>query len=117
MKKRDRVIVIGVLLSKLLFVDDEREWPVGGVVYNGDVYQAYNSSAAIDLIQDIKFDILFLDHDLGENDTGMEVVDFLINVEQHPEIQQIFIHSQNPIGARNMENRLHPWYDVQRLTL
>lgn len=106
-------------MGRILFVDDERDFEVLGFKMGQvDIYKAVNSSEAIDLIQTGKFSVLFLDHDLGMDfgieDSGMEIVDYLVNVQHHPEIQYIFIHSQNPVGAVNMMNRLGPFYNVQR---
>ena len=51
------------------------------------------------------FDILYLDHDLGEDEqshTGMGIMDFLeINPQYLPKV--ITIVSSNPVGRRNMQ--------------
>lgn len=72
----------------LVFVDDPKE--------------------AIDLLQEGKWDVLFLDHDLGGQvfvpsgkNTGYEVATFLeVNKEFRPET--IVVHSMNPVGANNI---------------
>jgi hypothetical protein len=74
---------------------------------------------------------LYLDHDLGENDTIMPVVDFLYvagnaTVDQgfNPVgafplfINNIFIHSQNPTAGDTIIPLLSPIYhNVQRIAL
>lgn len=76
---------------------------------------------------------LYLDHDLGENDTIMPVVDFLYVVGQatvdpsdngyhvfpFPQfVANIFIHSQNPTAGDTIIPLLSPLYNnVQRIAL
>jgi len=53
------------------------------------------------------FDVLFLDHDLGEAHNGADVVRFLIaNVPRELWPEQVIIHSWNPFGALRMRNLL-----------
>lgn len=74
---------------------------------------------------------LYLDHDLGENDTIMPVVDFLYvsgmksgimnpsDIQRPPDfISNIFIHSQNPTAGDTIIPLLSPLYNnVQRIAL
>lgn len=71
-----------------------------------------NAIDAIDFLKnDIDFDIMYLDHDLGnevyvdikEKNTGSEVARFLSDKEVRA---KIVIHSYNAIGAQNMMNYL-----------
>lgn len=74
---------------------------------------------------------LWLDHDLGENDTIMPVVEYLyvtgmksgivnnLDLIRPPDfIQNIYIHSQNPTAADRIIRQLGPLYaNVQRMPL
>lgn len=81
-------------------------------LYGHDVIVTKFSKEAIGLLKKFKFDVLFLDHDLGgkqmvapgEN-TGSEVAEWL---NAHPDRQppSINIHSYNPDGAKNMHRLL-----------
>ena len=77
-----------------------------------DVTVTDSSDKAISLLEETKFDLIMLDHDLGgrhyvaseEYDTGFRVAKAIpdsINKDT-----RIIIHSHNPIGAQNMKNIL-----------
>lgn len=77
-------------------------------------YVAVNARHAIGLLGDFRFDVVFLDHDLGgeenvESDsknTGAEVCRW---VSMHPgncADTRFIIHSLNPVGAMEMERLL-----------
>ena len=68
-----------------------------------------------------------MDHDLGENDTIMPVVDFLY-VAANSEaansltpltkvIDNIFVHSQNPTAADKIIGVLDGFYKIRRVSL
>lgn len=70
---------------------------------------------------------LWLDHDLGENDTIIPVVDFLY-VAANSEaansltpltkvIDNIFVHSQNPTAADKIIGVLDGFYKIRRVSL
>lgn len=70
------------------------------------------SDEGIEVLNTIKFDIIFLDHDLGgrqfvdsrEYDTGYRVA---VSIPQTiNKDTDVVIHSYNPAGAKNMENVL-----------
>ena len=71
--------------------------------------------AAIRYLKEEKFDAGFFDHDLGghsmvdsfsEEPTGYTLAKWLAeNPDRKPE--RIYIHSYNPVGAKNMQNLLH----------
>lgn len=71
-----------------------------------------SSKVAIEKLSSEKWDILFLDHDLGgqvhvesgEN-TGYEVAKFLEENEKFMP-PNIIVHSLNPVGAKNIINAL-----------
>lgn len=63
--------------------------------------------------RDVTISELWLDHDLGGEDTIMPVVDVLSAAafEGAPfNISQIFVHSANPVGAQNVMRALSRWY-------
>lgn len=71
------------------------------------------------------FGLLLLDHDLEGNyelrpdypNTGLQFVKFLATFEQAGPKPQVYIHSWNNVGARNMQNHLldHNWPIVERV--
>lgn len=60
------------------------------------------------------YDIIFLDHDLGnrvfvssdDENTGSEVVRYLVENANHYTNTKFIIHSFNPLGAKNMLNNI-----------
>jgi len=56
-------------------------------------------------IQNNEVNILSLDHDLGETETGYDLVKWLVEVgADNPKIYPkiIFLHTADPVGRRNM---------------
>lgn len=103
-----------------LVVDDERtfkDFP------DDDTLYARHSDTAIHILErGIRFDEVWLDHDLGGDDTVMKVVDFLVeHAVQYVEMNMfkfpIFVHSMNPVGAQNIVRALERYYDVKRVPL
>lgn len=87
---------------KILFIDDIRN-PFDYIKDVDEVYvvQARTYSAAIQALEDFTFDIIFFDHDLGEEKTGYDVAKYI--VENQIEIKDGFkIHSANPVGKHNI---------------
>lgn len=73
-----------------------------------NVVHTERADECIHFLKKGRFDVLFLDHDLGGkvmvssgSGTGYEVAEWL---EKHPKRQpdQIFVHSYNPVGAKNI---------------
>ena len=100
---------------KVLFLDD---MPVRFQKFEAifkdecnEILHAETSKDAIGLLQNNKFDAIFLDHDLGGTyfvpsgeDTGFEVAEWICeNVDYKP---IIIIHSMNPMGGVNMHHKL-----------
>lgn len=110
--------------KKILFLDDteDRHQAFLKLVdgYEVEVWQVYNVAQAINRLQDYKFDIVFLDHDLedkhytvdGQNNplvhenTGRDVVTHILTMEQDKLPNYIVIHSWNPEGSREMGNMM-----------
>jgi len=95
----------------ILILDDDfiRHEKFNKVLTGHNITNVSDSKQAIQKLQEEKFDIIFLDHDLGgqvfvesgEN-TGYEVALWLSNNKQNHK-GRIIIHSFNPIGAANMK--------------
>jgi len=92
-------------MSKTLLIDDFRTLTVD--------YIARNFSDGITALKSGPWDMLFLDHDLGEDypNDGYGVAKFL---ELHPEFlpTKIQIVSSNPVGRKNIERVLEKFYDL-----
>lgn len=92
-----------------LFLDDERYPPSDYNVWwiarsLDDVKRLYEDGIIPDFIS--------FDHDLGENQpTGMDVVKWLVDRELNgipvfPAGFSFYVHSQNPVGAANIQSYL-----------
>lgn len=81
-----------------LLIDDLRRWDDFGC--DGDTAKTY--IAGIQALQAKHYDGLWLDHDLGEDKTGYDVLCWL---EEHPEFLpgEIFLVTANPVGAQRMK--------------
>lgn len=100
---------------KILFLDDSEERIETAVRHFRDeeVCITRTASGAIDLLgQEIDFDLVMLDHDLGgeafvssgREDCGMEVVRWI--VKNKPKIERIVVHSWNSPAAEGMVGTL-----------
>src|SRR6478672_488672 len=47
--------------------------------------------------------VLSLDHDLGCGETGYDLIKWISYHDHWGNIQNIFVHSANPVGARNIK--------------
>ena len=65
-----------------------------------------NAYGGIILVREKEYDLIFLDHDLGNSDsnTGFQVAKAIKGTPN--ESAFIVIHSANPIGAKNMQQEL-----------
>ena len=98
-----------------MFLDDER-FPT-----SDDWVIVRSSNEAIDLVkhQGMPYEIAF-DHDLGEDDTSMKFVHWIIEAFYDgnlvfPDNFTFYVHSQNPIGARNIESLMVSFlFDIGR---
>jgi hypothetical protein len=100
-----------------LFIDDDAGKPGIASFRNppDDSWMvARSSSEAIALIKAHGVpEIISFDHDLGllvdgSVDTSMKVIDYLIDNHYDSEVE-FLIHSQNPIGALNIEAKIKSW--------
>jgi len=99
---------------KILILDDDIErWDVVTERLKDSVDEikwVFTAGDCIDLLCNESWDVLFLDHDLGDdNETGYDVACWL---EARPSKQpkKIYIHSLNPMGASRMRQAITKSY-------
>lgn len=104
---------------KIFFLDDNinrhtkfHEW-IETKCEQPDIISASSANEATGILEkDKEFDVIFLDHDLGgkifvsskDPNTGYAVAEYI--KKNDVKYKQCFIHSQNPVGAKNMKNVL-----------
>jgi hypothetical protein len=90
-----------------LFIDDERYPPDDGTKW---VIVRSSEQAAKALIELGTPEFISYDHDLGGEDTSMKFIYFMVDMYLSGHISQFptnyYVHSQNPIGKRNIEGLL-----------
>lgn len=105
-------------MGNILFLDDmeERHREFGRISIGHWVAHVFSAEDAIDILGKVKFDQVFLDHDLSREDimikvgedgkvpTGMTVVDHIITMEDPP--PDVIIHSCNGPARTEMHRRL-----------
>ncbi|MEV8626060.1 cyclic-phosphate processing receiver domain-containing protein [Streptomyces sp. NPDC051079] len=101
----------------ILGIDDLRPFPRATRI-------ARTSSEGIQLLEEHRdrfIDELWLDHDLGGDDTIMPVVTLMEEAAfngQPFRVGAVFVHSANPIGSATVVRSLARWsYRVQRATV
>ncbi|MEH1056124.1 cyclic-phosphate processing receiver domain-containing protein [Micromonospora sp. CPCC 206171] len=102
-------------LPGIVLVDDLRSFVDGRVAH-----VARTSRAGIEALErhrGQRLDELWLDHDLGEDDTIWPVVEVLERAafEERPfDIGVVYVHSANPAGAEKIMQALRHWdYNVR----
>jgi hypothetical protein len=101
-------------MKKFLFLDDtqERHDHFTNICKDLNVFVVHCKTAleAINAMFNMKFDCVFLDHDLEDTDpnsTGQTVAEFIaLHLDHYKVPRNIIIHSWNPEGAKKMENVL-----------
>lgn len=84
-----------------LLIDDFRTFTVDRIARTGE--------EGVQALQEERWGLLYLDHDLGEGMTGYDVACWLEKNPQHfPE--RVIIVSSNPVGRRNIERVLEHFY-------
>jgi len=87
-----------------LFVNDVRSAP------DSSWEIARNYKEAINILESEKVDVLSLDHDLGEDLTGYDIINWLERKVYHEEIEapgKILVHSANPVGVNNIKRAIN----------
>ena len=94
---------------KVLYVDDIR-FPEYFHQIGAEITVARTYDEAIQYIDD-NYDIISLDHDLGEDKTGYDIAKYI--VENQIKVGAVDIHSANPVGRFNINQLLtHYGYKV-----
>jgi hypothetical protein len=109
-------------MSRVLLIDDLRDFrqlPAGV-----ELTVARTSAEALEVLgAATHWDEIWLDHDLGENEAGvdsiMRVVDFLCEQafnDQPVDVDRVRVHTSNPVGGQQMMLALQRYgYSVQRV--
>lgn len=91
-------------MKKYLFIDDLRFVNNDFSKYRLFIARSYRD--AIEALKTYTFDVIDLDHDLGEEKTGYDIAKYI--VENGIEIKEGFkIHSANPVGKFNISQLLN----------
>ena len=107
---------------KILFLDDDNrrheyfEYAMLSNSKEHEIVHVHSAKAAIDaLINNERFDLVHLDHDLGNGvgNNGYEVAVFISTMSGSTVPHKIVIHSSNPVGAERMLSRLEDSTEVQ----
>lgn len=108
-------------MKRFLVVDDmeERHDEFDRLLAGNQVVHVWNVMQAVlqvreDFMDEKKFDVIFLDHDIEWGDDRRDVVEFVRWLVETPWILEqlkkdgtsFFIHSWNPEGAENMRSTL-----------
>lgn len=83
--------------------------------FDDEVSYALTSAAALRELQNsVPYDVIWLDHDLGGDDTTLPVVDWLVqNPIRGPEY--VVVHTQNPVGRKRIIQALERLYDIGQI--
>lgn len=98
-----------------IFIDDERFPPDDGNEWLicRDYY--YFVDAVIESGNEISF--ISFDHDLAMDETGFDCVKFLVERDMDHNILtkdfKFYVHSQNPVGKKNIEGYLNSYLDMK----
>ena len=93
----------------LLWVDDLR--PVPNTYRDEyEVRWARDYDEAIAELHRFRFDVICLDHDLGDGPTGYDLCKYI--VAKHIYCPEYRIHTSNPVGRRNMTELLEHYTDA-----
>lgn len=98
------------LLAQIVIVDDERIHP------KGDIHLKTSAEALSWLEGSKGCKELWLDHDLGGEDTTRPVALWLAELgfnEKPYLVEAIYIHSMNPVGADYLLKTLNKYYNVK----
>lgn len=96
-------------IKHYLYVDDIREPNIQQDNINLNVvFIARTYKDAIKELNTHKYDIIDLDHDLGEDKTGYDICKYII--ENKIKCDIIRIHTSNPVGRDNMVQLLSRYY-------
>ena len=87
----------------LLWVDDLRPIP-NNYIGNYEIRIAKSYDEAVSELHRFRYDVICLDHDLGDGPTGYDLCKYIIAKNIYcPEYR---IHTSNPVGRKNMTELL-----------
>lgn len=95
---------------KILIIDDEeyRHDFIGPVLHKAwpgaDIYHAYHADRALKLFEEIVFDVVFFDHDLGFGKNGSDIARAVVNDPHYKKPQMAIVHSLNYKGATSIQS-------------
>ena len=107
---------------RILFLDDDNrrhdyfEYAMLSNAKEHEVVHVHTAKAAIEaLISNERFDLVHLDHDLGNGvgNNGYEVAVFISTMSGSTVPRKIVIHSSNQQGAERMSTQLEDSTEVQ----
>lgn len=105
-----------------LFLDDERDVRILYPNNHDEFLVARNLKEAIMLIDELGCpEFVSFDHDLGVNETGYELAQFLIKLDLDmygkfiPKMFDFHVHSANPVGRSNIVNLLDNYLDKKEV--
>lgn len=98
-----------------MFIDDERQ-PAPSFPKNGVVIRSYE--AFVNYVTDYGLPtFISFDHDLGNGGTGYDVAKYIVDRDltfgDLPTGFTFFVHSQNPVGKRNIEEFLNSYLEYR----
>ena len=93
------------MTRSILLIDDLRDFLTPDI--QAELTIARTSQQALDVLaQKNDWDELWLDHDLGGDDTIMVIVDYLSEkafFDEPVNVGLVFIHTSNPVGRKQMK--------------
>lgn len=101
-----------------MFIDDLRAPPDATWIVARSSREALDYMSAHGCPAEMSFD-----HDLGDDDTAMTIVKYMVEHDLDmggtfiPESFLFSVHSANPVGARNIKERLQGYLVFRRNTL
>ena len=94
----------------LLWVDDLRPVP-NEYRDEYEVRWARDYDEAIRELHRFRYDVICLDHDLGEGPTGYDLCKYII--AKHIYCPEYRLHTSNPVGRKNMTELLRRYTDAR----
>lgn len=87
--------------ERILFLDDAEARHLQFSRQHPGAVREYTAWAAIEALkQSPRFDVVYLDHDLGTTESGMDVVDFIVQMPEEDKPLRVVVHSFNVPAAQ-----------------
>lgn len=101
-------------MNNVLVIDDLRILHLDPDVFGDcEIRYARNAEQGIGDLSCYQWDQVWLDHDLGLEETIKPVVDFIVENQKDLDIRTIFVHSSNVVGRRNVIRFLETYTDYE----